>query len=183
MSMSFWRRYSTARFLRRKGVDFADLPEFEGPGPWPELVVAGRMTVGKGCIFRTFRIKSFFMVMDGATMTIGDKSFINEGANMCAAAHIDIGAFTKIGDQTTILDTTFHDVSPTRLKKTAPIIIGKNVWIGINCLILPGVTIGDHSVIAAGSIVTKSIPARSVAAGAPAKVIDTFECPDEWVRS
>jgi acetyltransferase-like isoleucine patch superfamily enzyme len=183
MSKGLWQRYSTARFLQRNRVAFADLPEFEGPGPLPDLVVAGKMTVGKGCIFRTFRIKSFFTVMEGATMTIGDRCFINDGANICAAIHIEIGAFAKIGDQAGILDTTFHDVSPARPKKTAPIVIGKNVWIGNNCLILPGVTIGDHSVIAAGSIVTKSIPARSVAAGAPAKVIDAFECPDEWVRS
>jgi acetyltransferase-like isoleucine patch superfamily enzyme len=54
---------------------------------------------------------------------------------------------------------------------TMPIIIGDNVWIGMNCIILKGVTIGDGAIIAAGSVVNKDIPPRALAAGAPARVI------------
>ena len=50
-------------------------------------------------------------------------------------------------------------------------------------VILPGVTIGDHAVIGAGSIVSSDIPPRSVAAGVPARVVRTFECPDDWRRT
>ena len=54
--------------------------------------------------------------------------------------------------------------------QTAPVIIGKNVWIGENCTILPGVTIGDNAVIGAGSVVTKDIPNDSIAIGNPARI-------------
>ena len=59
--------------------------------------------------------------------------------------------------------------------KTAPIMIGKNCFIGCNSIILKGVTIGDNCTIGAGSVVTKSIPANTIAAGNPAKVIKTID--------
>lgn len=60
-------------------------------------------------------------------------------------------------------------------EKTHPIRIGKNVWIGANCVILPGVEIGDNTIIGAGSIVTKSIPSDSIAVGNPCKIIKKIE--------
>jgi maltose O-acetyltransferase len=63
-----------------------------------------------------------------------------------------------------------------------PVMIERNVWIGRNCLVLPGTVIGENSVIAAGSIVTRSIPPNSVAAGNPATVIRTITCETGWVR-
>lgn len=61
------------------------------------------------------------------------------------------------------------------LELTRPIKIGSNVYIGINCTILPGVTIGDNVIVGAGSVVTKDIPANSVAAGVPARVLKTLD--------
>ena len=61
------------------------------------------------------------------------------------------------------------------LELTRPIAIGSNVYIGINCTILPGVTIGDNVIVGAGSIVAKDIPSNSVAAGVPARVIKPLE--------
>lgn len=57
---------------------------------------------------------------------------------------------------------------------TTPVTIGDDIWIGANAVILPGVTIGNHSVIAAGAVVTKDVPPHSVAAGVPAKIIKTI---------
>ncbi len=57
----------------------------------------------------------------------------------------------------------------------SPIVIGSNVFVGLNCILMPGVTIGDNCVIGAGSVVTRSIPDGSVAAGVPARVIGSFE--------
>lgn len=53
----------------------------------------------------------------------------------------------------------------------SPVIIGENVWIGSNATILPGVTVGDNSVVAAGAVVTKDVPQNTVVAGVPAKVV------------
>lgn len=74
-----------------------------------------------------------------------------------------------VGADTCIGDTDDH---PERLDtKPAPVVIGDNVFIGMHCLILKGVTIGENSIIGAGSVVTKDIPANCVAAGVPCKVI------------
>jgi len=56
----------------------------------------------------------------------------------------------------------------------APIVIGRNVWIGSNAIVLPGVTVGDNAVIAAASVVTKDVPADTVVAGSPARVLRTL---------
>ncbi len=85
------------------------------------------------------------------------------------------------------LNHTYTDVNlPIRLQKvtTAPIIIEDEVWIGANAVITAGVTIGKHSVVAGGAVVTKSIPPFSIAAGNPAKVIKRYDFEKkEWVKA
>ena len=74
---------------------------------------------------------------------------------------ISIGDGTTIGPHTCIYDHD-HGREEGALYKTAPVTIRKNVWIGAGCIILKGVTIGDNSIIAAGSIVTKDVPADTI---------------------
>ena len=78
-----------------------------------------------------------------------------------------------------ILQCTGHPLSPkgrrVKMANSKPITIGNDVWIGGNCTILPGVTIGNNVIIAAGAVVTKDIPDNCVAAGVPAKVIKQLE--------
>lgn len=94
-----------------------------------------------------------------------------------SAVSIEIGEGTCIGGNCKIYDTDFHSVySDDRLHGNinvlcAPIKIGKNVFIGGHCIILKGVSIGDHSVIGAGSIVTCNVPEGEIWAGVPAKFI------------
>lgn len=77
--------------------------------------------------------------------------------------HVMVGANTCIGDR---------DDHPERLGTSPqPVHIGNNVFIGMHCIVMKGVTIGDNSIIGAGSIVTKDIPANCIAAGVPCKVI------------
>jgi maltose O-acetyltransferase len=82
-----------------------------------------------------------------------------------------------------IYDTDFHATAPNRIAKTEDVKISDNVWIGANSMVLAGASIGRHSVIAAGSIVTGEIPPNCVAAGRPATVLKTFEAPDDWIRT
>jgi acetyltransferase-like isoleucine patch superfamily enzyme len=89
---------------------------------------------------------------------------------------VTIGDNVAVGTNSTIVDTDFHPVDP-RLRrenpakaKTAPVVIEDDVFIGMNCLILKGVTIGRGGVIGAGSVVTKSVPPGMLAVGNPARV-------------
>lgn len=116
-----------------------------------------------------------------AKIEIGDNVGIS-GATIYARKGISIGDNTLIGGNVKILDNDFHPVeakvrraTPHEHIKMAPIVIGENVFIGCNALILKGVTIGDNSVIGAGSVVNKDIPANCVAAGNPAKIIKMIE--------
>jgi acetyltransferase-like isoleucine patch superfamily enzyme len=115
-------------------------------------------------------------------LRLGDRVFLNEGVMLFAEREIVIGNDARIGQQVFMLDSDFHPVAPGFETRTAPIRIGNNVWVGSRALILPGVEIGDHSVVAAGSVVTRSVPPRCVVAGNPAAVIREFDCPDDWTR-
>ena len=103
---------------------------------------------------------------------LGKEVFINAGCKFQAQGGIYIGDKSLIGHNT-IIATINHDVFPENRRDLIPkrVIIGKNVWIGSGCIILPGVSIGDNAIIGAGSVVTKDIPKNSIAVGNPAKVI------------
>lgn len=108
----------------------------------------------------------------GKNITLGKRVFINAGCKFQDQGGIFIGDDTLIGHNA-VLATLNHDFAPTKRADMhpAPIIIGKNVWLGANVTILPGVSIGDNSVVAAGAVVTKDIPANVIAGGLPAKVL------------
>ena len=112
----------------------------------------------------------------GAILKIGE-NFAMTGGSIIAAEKVIIGDNVSVGANTVIMDTDFHplDADARRLDstsaKTAPILIEDDVFIGMNCLILKGVTLGKGSVIGAGSVVTKDVPPFAIVAGNPARVI------------
>lgn len=115
-------------------------------------------------------------------LEIGDNSFFNDGVAVCATTAVRIGAGTKLGNQVTISDSDFHSVCPHSEIRKEPVTIGRNVWVGSQAIILPGVTIGDHAVIGAGAVVTRNVETATVVAGNPARMIRSFQCDSAWVR-
>ncbi len=110
-------------------------------------------------------------------LDIGESAFINYGCSISASLLVKIGPHCNIGTHVIIMDSDFHRIEPERRTESPeplPIILEENVWLGARVIVMRGVTIGAGSVIGAGSIVTKDIPARSVAVGMPAKVIRTL---------
>ncbi|MCC3269496.1 sugar O-acetyltransferase [Arthrobacter gengyunqii] len=112
----------------------------------------------------------------GRNITLGKRVFINSGCRFQDQGGISIGDDCLIGHNA-VLATLNHDLSPSRRADMhpAPITIGRNVWLGSNVTVLPGVTIGNDAVVAAGAVVTKDVPARSVVVGSPARVIRSVE--------
>ena len=108
----------------------------------------------------------------GKYVSIGSGTYANMNLTLIDDWKITIGKNVLIGPNVTLC-TTGHPVHPAhRLDGmySFPITIGDNVWIGGNVIVLPGVTIGENSVIGAGSVVTKDIPANVIAFGSPCKV-------------
>ncbi|MDD1661935.1 MAG: acyltransferase [Methanomicrobiales archaeon] len=131
-------------------------------------------TVSTRTRFRTFAPLS--------KIVIGDHVGLNGTSITARSREIRIGAHTKIAPNVIIVDSDFHRPWPPEERDRYPgseedaaVSIGEHCWIGMNALILKGVTIGDNSVIAAGSVVVKDIPRDSLAGGAPAKVIKTYQ--------
>lgn len=107
-------------------------------------------------------------LFDGAVLTLGD-SFINSDCKVRCHKSITIGDGCAISHDFTVMDSNAHKLDGSR--GTAPVIIGDHVWIGTRVTVLPGVSIGDGAVVAAGALVAKDVPAGALVGGVPAKVI------------
>ncbi len=118
----------------------------------------------------------------GQFVHIGNNVYANYNLTLVDDTHIWIGDNTLIGPNV-ILCTAGHPVLPELREKgmqfNAPVRIGKNCWLGGGAIVLPGVTIGDHTVIGAGSVVTKDIPSGVVAVGNPCRVMREIGEEDE----
>lgn len=125
---------------------------------------------------KSFRCFPPFYTDCGKNIKIGKNVFINACCRFQDQGGIEIGDGSLIGHNTTIA-TLNHDFNPDKRANLhpSPVKIGKNVWIGSDCTILPGVEIGNGAVIGAGSVVTKNVPANSITVGSPARVIKQIE--------
>lgn len=108
----------------------------------------------------------------GKNITLGKRIFINSGCKFQDQGGITIGDDSLIGHNV-VIATLNHELSPSRRTDMHPaaVTIGRNVWVGSNATILPGVTIGDDAVVAAAAVVTKDVPAGSIVVGSPARVV------------
>ena len=143
----------------------------------PSVENAGTITIGELTKLISSIATLELAAGPGATLEIGERVFINYGCSFGATQLIRIGPRCAIGSHAIIIDNDFHRVEPERryeVPPSAPIILEENVWLGARVIVLRGVTIGAHSVIGAGSVVTRDIPPRSVAVGLPARVIKSI---------
>lgn len=147
------------------------------------------ITTGYGCRFESFS-------KDGnKTLVIGNNVQINDYCHISALEAVIIGNNVLIASKVFITDLEhgsyvgdLNDSVPNSIVKdrplsSKPVVIGNNVWIGELCSVLPGVTIGDNCIIGANSVVTKSIPANSIAVGNPARIIKQYDFLEKkWKR-
>ncbi|MEQ1757822.1 MAG: DapH/DapD/GlmU-related protein [Vicinamibacterales bacterium] len=121
-------------------------------------------------------------VHDNPKLSIGDQSFVGHNCGFLVAQSIRIGDHCLLAGGVRLSDFDGHPIahdarredqpySPSNVK---PIVIGNDVWIGAGVYVMKGVHIGDRSIIGAGSVVTKNIPADVIAAGNPARVIKSL---------
>ena len=163
-----WRKFFDAICQEAIQIGMELNNQYHTPEELREIM--GRLTGKK--IDDTFRLFPPFYTDFGKNITIGKDVFINSGCHFQDQGGIEIGDGTLIGHNV-VLATINHDLNPRKNRKNhyAPIKIGTHVWIGSNATILPGVTIGDHAVVAAGAVVTHDVPAMTVVGGVPAKVL------------
>jgi acetyltransferase-like isoleucine patch superfamily enzyme len=125
----------------------------------------------------------------GGQITIGEWCYVGENTRIWSASTVKIGNRVLISHDVNIHDTNSHSLDPVERHEhfvaistvghpevvpnlqSAPVIIEDDVWIGCNSVILKGVTLGEASIIAAGSVVTKDVPKRTLVAGNPARII------------
>lgn len=127
----------------------------------------------------TLEVRSNFKIFSGARVFVNKDAelilgsgYINNGVNLHCFKRIEIGEDVAIADNVSIRDSDNHVITgPGDYKTTKPVRIGNHVWIGMNAVILKGVTIGNGAVIAAGAVVTRDVPERCLAAGVPARVV------------
>jgi acetyltransferase-like isoleucine patch superfamily enzyme len=177
---------------RYKKVFFSENINILGKLPYFKIPKNGRVKFGNNVVLNsdfsntntalTFRCK--FVTGYEGKITVGDNTMFN-GVCVVSYKEVEIGKNCQIASSTIIADTNFHPVDPIEREKqvtgnkfsflsvkNAKIKIGNNVWIGWNSTILKGVTIGDNSIVAAGSVVTSGqYPDNCIIAGNPAKVV------------
>lgn len=128
----------------------------------------GSIKIGKNCNFRShLQLRAVY----GGKIEIGERVFFNTNVSITAMEKIKIGDNVRIANNVVIVDHD-HDYANDLSKFIKKeVCIENHVWIGANVVILSGVHIGEHAVIAAGAVVTHDIPAGTIAAGCPAKVV------------
>jgi len=118
------------------------------------------------------------IIVKFGTLAVGRRTYIGIGSVICARESIQIGRGVQVAEYVTIRDQDHPFGTAAAISdagfRTAPVVIGDNVWLGAKVTVTKGVTIGDNCVIGANSVVTRDIPPNSLAVGTPARVIKQF---------
>ena len=173
----FFRKKLYARFTNNKRI----VGHFTGHQP---VVIRGQgeVSFGKDVSFGVINAPQFYNTYayieartSNSELIFGDHVHVNNAFSIISEKRIVIGSHALIGYSCVITDSNFHDLDPDNRDSTDPeskeVVIEDNVFIGNHVTILKGVTIGKNSVVAAGSVVTKSFPNDVIIGGVPAKII------------
>ncbi len=151
---------------------------------WPvhgnvlEALLQGRLSIGAGTLFEP---GVWITAPDAARVSIGQGTFLNLGVMVAALERVEIGDHCMFANGCFVTDANHRFDDPGRpitwqgFDAKGPTRIGDNVWCGAHVVVTSGVTIGERSVIGANSVVTTDIPAYSIAAGVPARVLRAIE--------
>lgn len=147
-------------------------------GNFLEGLKSGQLEIGQGCHFEP---GCWLTMSDHAKVTLGDDVWLNRNVMVAAENEVTIGDHVMFANGCFIGDASHRFNDPTipitwqGFTSKGPVRIGSNVWLGVNVVVTSGVTIGDHCVVGANSVVTSDLPAKTIAAGSPAKVIREVE--------
>jgi acetyltransferase-like isoleucine patch superfamily enzyme len=147
----------------------------------------GRICIGDGVVLISRSVGTWLgvrsrvvlrLLAQGAELSIGEDCALS-GTVICSAVSVRIGKRCLVGADVMIFDTDFHNRQPEGRRFAVsdwpniskPVVIGDDIFIGTRAIVMKGVTIGDGSIVGAGSVVTSDIPPRSIAAGVPARVV------------
>ena len=141
----------------------------------PRINNWGEINIGDRFILFNQTVRSEMVAYSKGKIEIGNRVFINYGASISAHQLVSIGDECQIGSYVIMMDNDYHQVEDrTKPGISAPIILEKNVWLGVRVVVLKGIRIGENSVIGANSVVSRDIPPNCLAGGVPARIIRTF---------
>ena len=165
-----------AGFWFSKSFDSSGYLVVTGGSPRPKVIHKGGKLLAGNCQFYSgVRIE----VGARGTLIIGNGTYINRNTLIVCEDRVEIGKNCKIAWDVIIMDSDLHPIDDSTPITNKPVRIEDGVWIGCRTIILKGVSIGYGAVIAAGSVVTKNVPPRTVYGGSPAKLIVNLDEP-EW---
>ncbi len=171
-----WNRVAIHREMARRQA-FARWPIH---GNVLDALREGRLEIGAGTLFEPH---AWLTAPGDARIRIGDGCFLNIAVMVAAVELVEIGDHCMIANGSFVTDGAHRFDDPKKpvpwqgFTTKNPTRVGNNVWCGANVVITSGVTVGERCVIGANSVVTRDLPARSIAAGAPAKVLTEIDYP------
>jgi acetyltransferase-like isoleucine patch superfamily enzyme len=168
------RRWRINRHMARAGAFI----RFPVEGEVLEALDDGRLKIGNATLLEP---GCWITMSPEATITIGEGCFLNRNTMLAAQQRIEVGDHVMfangcfVGDAAHRFDDPDLPITWQGFTSKGPVLIGSNCWFGVNCAVAGGVSVGERCVIGANSVVTEDLPPRTIAAGAPAKVIREIE--------
>ena len=132
-----------------------------------ELGPGARVTIGEGTWLRTTLAPVAFAAFENARIEVGTEAFLN-GCHLSAKRSVVVGKKANVGIGSRVFDADQHDLDDAHPERAEPVEIGAHAWVASDVTVLRGVTVGEHAVVGARSLVTRDVPPHTLAHGVPA---------------